>query len=61
MSEEKINLSMKEAAEQLGISAPSLYKIMRERPDFPSMRLGRRRLVNRRLLAEWAEREAAGG
>lgn len=61
MSDEKINLNMKEAAEQLGVSVPVLYRLIREEPDFPSLRIGRRRLVNRRLLMEWSEREAAGG
>lgn len=48
-----------EAAAALGISRRSMYDLM-HREDFPTLKIGGRRLISRELLAEWV-REQAGG
>ena len=50
-------LSMREAAEFLGISERLLWTLADER-EVPSLRIGRRRLFRRATLIKWvAERE----
>lgn len=49
----KITISVTEAAELLGVSRPTVYKLMR-RTDFPSLRIGTRTLIHRAKLEEWA-------
>lgn len=56
---EKLTLSVAEAAQMLGISAPKAYELT-HRADFPAFRIGNRTLVNRRLLEKWVDREAGG-
>lgn len=60
---EKLTLSVTEAAEALGISRRSMYELL-NREDFPAaLKIGRRRLISKELLAEWvriqAQKEAA--
>ena len=57
MSEDKITYSVKEAAQVLGLSRPTLYRLM-DRPDFPSVRVGSRVLIPCGLLREWLEAQA---
>ena len=56
---EKPTLSVAEAAQMLGISAPKAYELT-HRADFPAFRIGNRTLVSRRLLEKWVDREAGG-
>lgn len=54
---EKIAFSVAEAARALGVSRPTLYKIL-ERPDFPKVRVGSRIVIPRSLFISWLEKEA---
>lgn len=56
---ERLTLSVAEAAQMLGISAPKAYELT-HRADFPAFRIGNRTLVSRRLLEKWVDREAGG-
>lgn len=58
-SESKIALSVPEAAELLGVSVPLVYELV-GRDDFPALKIGRRTLINRKLLSEWLDKEAGG-
>lgn len=49
---EKLAISVREAAELLGISVPTAYELAR-RADFPAFHVGRRTLVDRAGLARW--------
>lgn len=54
---EKIALSVTEAAELLGVSRPTVYKLM-HRADFPVLRIGTRTLIHRAKLEEWCAAQA---
>ncbi|MCL1842218.1 MAG: helix-turn-helix domain-containing protein [Defluviitaleaceae bacterium] len=55
---DKPTMSVTEAANFLGISAPTMYSIT-ERSDFSALiRVGRRKLVLRSKLLEWLETQA---
>ena len=45
-NKEKLAISVREAAEILGISVPTAYELAR-RADFPAFHVGRRTLVDR--------------
>ncbi len=48
-----------EAAQALGISRRTMYELM-HREDFPpALKIGRRRLISKELLAEWVKAQAA--
>ena len=51
-NKEKVAISVREAAEILGISVPTAYELAR-RADFPAFHVGRRTLVDRAGLASW--------
>lgn len=56
---ERIALSVPEAAALIGISKSKMYELMkREDADF-SLQLGGRRLVSRERLEAWIEKQAA--
>ncbi len=56
---ERIGLSVSEAAEQLGVSRPTLYAMMERRDHpLPCVRIGRRRIIPRRELEAWLREEA---
>ncbi|MBR2075003.1 MAG: helix-turn-helix domain-containing protein [Fibrobacter sp.] len=57
MSENKITYSVTEAAQVLGLSRPTVYRLI-DRPDFPSVRVGSRVLIPCGLLQEWLEEQA---
>jgi len=59
MEEQKIAVSVSEAAELLGLSRPSVYRLI-HREDFPVMRIGGRTLIHRRKLEEWAAAQTEG-
>lgn len=54
---DKIALSVAEAAELLGLSRPSVYRLMRCE-GFPCFKLGTRTLISRSGLEEWVRRQA---
>ena len=55
---DKPTMSVTEAANFMGISAPTMYAIT-EREDFTALiRVGRRKLVLRAKLLEWLEAQA---
>ena len=55
---ERPTMSVTEAANLLGVSAPTMYAIT-EREDFTALiRVGRRKLVLRSKLLEWLENQA---
>lgn len=56
---EKLVFSVAEAASVLGVSRPTLYRIL-ERPDFPKVRVGSRIVIPRNLFISWLEKEAGG-
>ena len=56
---EKITLSVSEAAIALGVSRPTVYQLMR-RADFPSFKIGTRTVIPRQALERWAEEQAKG-
>ena len=53
-------MSVQEAAAYLGISQSKMYQIVRIK-GFPCMRLGRRILVNHRMLDAWIDEMTAKG
>ena len=57
MSESKLTYSVAETARVLGLSRPTVYRLM-DRPDFPSVRVGSRVLIPCGLLREWLEEQA---
>ncbi len=54
-TQEKIALSVTEAAQLLNLSRPTLYKLIHS-DGFPVMRVGTRTLIHREKLEEWAAR-----
>lgn len=58
MSNEKLALSVTEAAALLGISRPTVYTLI-HRADFPAFKLGKRTLISRAGLAAWVEKQSA--
>jgi len=52
--------SVKEAADALGVSTSVVYTLI-HRTDFPSIKLNGRRVISKKKLAEWVEREASKG
>lgn len=57
---EKLALTVNEAAELLGVSRCTVYNLI-HRADFPTLKVGGRRLISRALLARWVEQQAGGG
>ena len=54
--EEKLLLSVEEAADLLGICSKAVYTLT-HRADFPTVQLGRRRLISRAGLCEWVRKQ----
>lgn len=52
-----ITLNLTQAADALGVSAPTMRCLVR-RGDFPAFKIGSRWLVSRAALEEWAQRQA---
>ena len=59
MDTERIAISVTEAARLLGLSRPTVYKLIR-REDFPVIRVGSRTLIHRDKLEMWAAAQAEG-
>ena len=60
MSAEKLALSVTEAATLLGVSRPTVYELIK-REDFPSFRIGTRRVISRAGLERWVDEQARKG
>lgn len=54
---DKMVLSVKEMAQQLGISMPTAYALT-ERPGFPVVRFGHRKVIPVGDLERWLSKEA---
>ena len=54
---ERLAFNVSEAAACLGVSRPVMYELLR-REDFPSFRIGTRRLIPRDGLAAGVEKQA---
>lgn len=59
-SKQKLGLTVTEAAALLGVSRPTVYELI-NRDDFPSFRIGTRRVISRAGLERWVEAQAAHG
>lgn len=60
-SAEPIALSIEEAAESLRLGRDAVLSLLRREPyPIPSFRYGRRVVIPRRELVEWAANEARG-
>lgn len=55
----ELTYNVTEAAEALGVSRRTVYDMM-HREDFPTLKIGGRRLISRELLAEWVRAQAGG-
>ena len=56
---DKLAVGTTEAARLLGISRPTLYRLI-GRTDFPSFRVGGRVLISVAGLQDWIDRQAGG-
>lgn len=57
-SKQKLGLTVTETAELLGVSRPTVYELI-NREDFPSFRIGTRRVISRAGLERWVDAQAA--
>ena len=55
----ELTYSVTEAARALGVSRRTMYDLI-NREDFPTLKVGSRRLISRELLAEWVRIQAGG-
>lgn len=55
----ELTYSVTEAAQALGVSRRTMYDLI-NREDFPTLKVGGRRLISRELLAEWVRVQAGG-
>ena len=53
-------ISVREAAQKLGISASKMYELARS-DGFPSFTIGKRLLIWRKGLEQWVENQASMG
>ena len=53
-------LSAKDMSEHLGVSLGTCYKLLKQY-DFPTTRIGKRKVVTRERLTEWLENNTTGG
>lgn len=54
IKQERLTLSVPEAAEMIGVSASKMYEIVRTQ-GFPAIRVGKRVLVNAKKLEAWLD------
>ena len=50
---EKATLTVKEAAQVIGVSLPTMYEITEQESFYPLPRLGRKKLILKDRLREW--------
>ena len=53
-----VMLSVNQAAEVLGISNVSLYKLIEKDKSFPVVQLGRRKSIPKEQLKEWIDEKS---
>lgn len=53
----RVAYSPSEAAKVLGVSKPTIYNLINSNCGFPSFKIGERRLINARALAEWVDKQ----
>ena len=53
---EKMALSVSETARMLGVSRPTIYKLI-NREDFPAFRVGGRTLISAEGLRDWIRQQ----
>ncbi len=53
---EGLTISVAEAAKELGVCTKTVYDLT-HRPDFPTIKIGRRTRVSREGLAQWVRRQ----
>lgn len=53
----ELTYNVTEAAAALGISRRAMYDLL-HREDFPTLKVGGRRLISKELLAEWVRAQA---
>lgn len=53
---DKLTYNVSEAATALGVSRPTIYRLLR-RKDFPSLKVGGRTLVSRAGLERWVDQQ----
>lgn len=56
---EKATLTVKEAAQVIGVSLPIMYEITEQESFFPLLRVGRRKLIVKDRLREWMQIQTA--
>lgn len=56
---QKLAYSVDEAAQVLGVSRCTVYKLI-HRADFPALKVGNRQLISREGLSEWVRKQAGG-
>ncbi|MBH8599102.1 MULTISPECIES: helix-turn-helix domain-containing protein [unclassified Thermoactinomyces] len=59
LEDKPLALTVKQAAEQLQVSVPTLREHFLCRPDFPKVRAGTRFLIPRKALEEWLNSQAS--
>ena len=55
----ELTYNITEAAAALGVSRRTMYDLI-NREDFPTLKVGSRRLISRELLADWVRTHAGG-
>lgn len=60
VKDQKLTLSISEAAEKLGISANTM-RVLARRKGFPAFNVGNRILISANGLAAWVEEQAQNG
>lgn len=58
MNKIQIAISKEQAAEAIGVSRPTIDKLIRSDETFPYYRLGKRTMFDVKALTEWSERSA---
>ena len=53
-------LNVNDLSKALGIAPSSCYELMHEK-DFPSIRIGKRLVVQREKFSEWVDEQSKGG
>lgn len=59
MTTKRLTYTVDEAAKAVGVSRRTMYELI-HREDFPSLKVGGRRLISREGLAEWVRTQAGG-
>jgi len=58
--ENKLTISIQEAAKMLGVGIPSIKKLIDD-GDFPAFKIGRRYFISREGVEQWVAAKAAAG